>query len=142
MNTYYCRVCAFELGFFPEYNPVPDDLLSREIPFKKYLKHTLPPIRLAGVHSVFNDTSESRYLQFVINTSASGCLEIDEYGRKSQIYAVGERIGCTFVNGELYRPDDAVRLVLPWDADRMHAFSTSGSVIPRLCLRCGNPIVT
>lgn len=130
------------MDLFAEYIPVPDDLLRWELPFEKYLKHTLPPTRLEGVHSVFNVLSESRYLQFVINTSASGCLEIDEYGRKNLIYAVGETIGFTFVNGAGYRPDNAVRLVLPLDENKRHAFSTSGFVISRLCPRCGELIVS
>lgn len=83
-----------------------------------------------------------KYLQYVINTSASGCIEVDDYGRTNLIFAMGETTGYTFIGGELSRPDDAIRLACPLNENRMHAFTTSGSVIPRFCQRCGEPIVS
>ena len=141
MDDYYCRKCAFELGLIPEYIEVPVDPLGTEYQLGKFIKHTFPT-EFTKIHSIFSDPSVSKYLQYVVNTSASGCVEIDGYNRTSLIFAAGETTGFTYVNGTMYRPDNAVRLVYPLDDCRMHAFSTSGSVIPRFCLRCGAPIIT
>ena len=141
MSVYYCRKCAIEIGEITEDIQIPENLIGTEYKLEKFIKHNYP-IEMEEIHSIFKEPNINKYSQYVINTSASGCLEIDDYGRKNLVFVAGETTGYTFVNGELYRPDDAVRLVFFKNEDKIHAFSTSGSVVPNTCSRCGCPIVS
>lgn len=140
MGIYYCRKCAVAIGEISEEFPIPDNLIGTEYKLEKFVKHNFPT-EFEEIHSIFKEPNLLKYSQYVINTSASGCLEIDDHGRKNLIFVAGETTGYTLVNGEIFRPDDAVRLVFYKDTNKIHAFSTSGSVIPKLCSRCGCPIV-
>ena len=140
MSKYYCRECAKAMGALPTESTASENLTGNKYKLEKFVKHNYPT-KIEKIHSIFADPSMSKYSEYVVNTSASGCLEIDDKGRMNLIFAAGEVTGYTFVNGTLYRPDNAIRLVFYQDQENIHAFSTSGSVIPQVCSKCGKQII-
>ncbi len=135
MSEYYCHKCSGELGWMNVQNPA--DLTGTEYQLAKFIKHTIPTY-YGGSLSVFDDPAYSTYATYVGNTSGSGCLEIDDSGRKNLIWVAGKNTGFTYVNGIFRQPEDAIRVVLYDNQLKIHAFPTNSYIVDtKRCHRCG-----
>jgi len=140
MSVYYCHACAAIKGWMNAASPA--NLTGTPYQLEKYIKHTVPT-GIYPVNSTFDDPGYETYRSYVVNTSASGCLEVDGYGRRNLIWVAGQRIGATFQSGVLIRPDDAVRVVLYNNEWKIHTFpTTSDHVATQRCAECGKLVVT
>ncbi len=141
MSDYYCHACAGIFGWMNVQNP--DDLTGTEYQVDKFIKHTVPSSNYSGAVSIFQDPNLSTYATYVGNTAGSGCLEIDDLGRKNIIWVAGSTTGFTFENGIFRRPDDAVKVVLYEDQFRIHAYPTNSDFVDtKRCRNCGKLIVS
>lgn len=71
----------------------------------------------------------------------SGLLEIDDFGRKNFIWYAGEITGAEYRNGIYVAPTNGVKIVLPENATRLHAYPILAQ--PKIinhCLNCGAPL--
>jgi len=140
MSEYYCHECGAKLGHI---NPSdPETCFSgTSYQVEKYIKHTVPP-SCSGTVSIFEDPDFQQYRDYIINTAASGCVEIDNKGRTNMVWYAGRETGFTFKDGGLVSPADAVKLVLHEDKDKIHAFPTdSAEISTKNCGLCGSPII-
>ena len=137
--TYYCRSCDRELGLLE--NVYTSDPLQSEYQWGKFLKHTV-----AGVlpdSSVFNSTSTGRYAYYIVNTGASGAVEIDCRGRRNIVLLAGQPTGFEYRNGILVGPTDGVKMVLSSGPAKVHAFPVSAAALTtKPCARCGGPVAS
>jgi hypothetical protein len=79
----------------------------------------------------------------VVNSAASGAVQIDEAGRRNIIWYAGKVVGAAFKSGVPQVPTDTVKLVLSSETAKIHAFSMSPTEVrARTCVRCGQPILT
>jgi len=141
MSEYYCHECAALSGWMNVQNP--DDLTGTDYQLDKFIKHTVPSTYYSGAVSVFQNPEYSAYSTYVGNTAGSGCLVIDDFGRKNLIWVAGSTTGFTFENGFYRRPEDAVKVVLYDNQWKIHAYPTnSDSVDTKRCKNCGRLIVT
>ena len=140
MAQYYCHQCAISNSLV---SPVSPSSLT-DTPYKagKFMKHTAPSASVVySINSIFNDPTYKTYENHVVNATASGFLEIDDWGRKNIIWFAGSQIGVEYHNGVFVAPTDGVKLVLPEDDSRLHAFSIGSSPLQSmLCASCGRPI--
>jgi hypothetical protein len=79
----------------------------------------------------------------VVNSAASGAVEVDDLNRRNIIWYAGETIGASFRNGVADLPTDTMKLVLSSETDRVHAFSISSTEVrTELCAICRRQILT
>lgn len=134
MSTYYCHECARQ---YRHISPVdPSALTANQYQLDKFVKHTAP----TGVYptnSVFYDNSWSGYQNYMVTVAASGCLEVDNYGRKNLIYFAGEETGLRYDNGSFTAPCSGVMLVCGESVGYVHAFPIDFSPESRICAQCG-----
>lgn len=103
----------------------------------KFLKHTLPPTA-GGAISVFDEPSYEAYASYSIDAAVSGSLEIDDHGRRNITWVASKQVGTLFHGGVLQGGVDAVKIVLPHDALRVHTYPTSSAEIQTAtCADCG-----
>jgi hypothetical protein len=139
MSNYYCHSCAAISGWMSAASPT--SLTGTTYQLEKFIKHTVPTGSYPFV-SVFDDPNYGAYRNYVVYTSGSGCLEIDDRGRRNLIWVAGMRVGATFENGVLKSPDDAVKVVLYDDEWKIHAYPTlSDHVETKRCVMCGQLVV-
>jgi hypothetical protein len=106
------------------------------------MKHIVPD-PLLPVVSVFESTHAERYEQYVVDTAASGLVEIDGAGRRNLVWLAGHRVGFRYEQGTLVGPQDAVKVVLSSDPGKIHAFPVSAAALTTvLCARCKGLIST
>jgi len=140
MKEYYCYRCAAKYGILPSF---PENFSATENTYKleKFIKHTIPP-DCSGTISIFDEPNCEKYKNYIVNTMASGCVEIDEQGRKNIVWMAGKETGFTFVDGELKGPTDGVKVVLPDNPQKLHAYPTgSCSLRTEKCKICGEPVI-
>lgn len=134
-----CYRCARSAGYST--NAEIELLLDSQYQVEKFIKHTRPD-RIFHINSIFADSSSDAYREFVINAAAAGSVEIDDRGKPNFIWVAGEEVGATYEDGILHYPADAIKLVLPFDSLKIHAFPIgSSSVSERTCSNCGAPII-
>jgi len=139
MSWHLCFECAREEGYSTSAET--DLLLETEYQLEKYVKHTRPE-RIYEVNSLFKDPSTATYADFIINTAAAGSVEVDDLGRTNFIWVAGQYVGATYIQGEFEYPNDSIRLVLPFDADKVHAFPFSSTGLTDLtCRKCGRSVL-
>ena len=140
MRRYYCHSCASSMGELRDV--CSSGLFSSTYQLDKYIKHTIPDPHYP-YQSVFDNVATTHYRESIVNTACAGAVEYDEMGRKNLIYvATTGRIGGTFVNGVFVRANDTIKVVLPSDPTKVHAFTESSTEYnTSLCGRCGAPIV-
>jgi len=138
-TTYYCYDCA--PAHAPSGTSIAASNLTRSVEqLKSFIRHTVPT-RPYQINSVFDDPGFQKYSQYIVNSAASGCLEIDHRGRHNYVWIAGETVGATYSNGSFVTSCDAVKLVLPYDDQRVHAYPTaSGDLSSRTCADCGRPV--
>ena len=139
MSRSLCFRCSREQGYSTSAEV--ELLLNTEYQANKFIKHTRPE-RIYLVNSVFNDPSTGAYAEFIINTSTGGSVFVDDEGRSSFTWFAGKDVGMTYRNGNLLGPANAIKLVLPFDAEKIHAYP----FIPNnsdmsICDYCGTPII-
>jgi len=84
-----------------------------------------------------------KYKDYIINTVASGCVEIDDRGRIDILWVAGKKTGFTFKNLIIQYPDDAVKVVHHDNVTKIHPYPTgSQSWIMQKCELCGKPVVS
>jgi hypothetical protein len=138
MSTFYCHACALKLGLISA--AVSVNYTASVYQREKFFKHTTPTGYYSFV-SVYDDPSYPTYQNVAVSAQNFGCLEIDNQKRKNLIAPAGNRIGGTFLSGNLYREDDAVKLVYPNDSTRTHHFSTGSSgLYGERCASCGGAL--
>lgn len=140
MSRYYCHKCSIEQGIIPgnveEFNPT-----GSTYQLEKFIKHTIPPT-VSGNISVFDITEHKKYKDYIVNTLASGSVEIDDHGRTNIVWFAGQTTGWEYKDGEFQCEDDAVKVVLHDDEIRIHGFPTgSARISPKTCMNCGDEIV-
>ncbi len=107
----------------------------------KFIKHTRPD-RIYSINSLFDDPSTNVYRDYVINSAAGGSVELDDFGRTNFVWVAGENVGLTYIDGELKGPADAIKLVLPFDSEKIHAFPFISIELEELaCQICGAQIL-
>ena len=138
MNKHLCYRCARAAGYST--NAETELLLESGYQLEKFLKHTRPP-RIYQLNSLFSDPSTNAYRDYVVNGAAAGSVEIDSLNRVSFNWFAGTVIGATYKEGEFAFPDDGVKIVLPFDDDKIHAFPMSSTALTNaFCANCGVPI--
>ena len=138
MATYYCHHCALSNSYIIPANPI--TLTGTLYQLGKFIKHTIPSSSY-GTVSVFDEPSYENYSNYFVGTIASGCLEIDDLGRRNIIYYAGERTGVEYANGVFIIPTSGIKVVLAEDGNMTHAFpitSSPGNIV--YCAICGVPI--
>jgi len=141
VSEFYCHECAKQLGYLQPVDPN-INLTGNDYLLSRFYKHTLPPTsnNLVGI---FDQSDYNSYRDYIINTSASGSVEIDSENRVNVIWVAGKLTGFTFQNGILQIPCDSVKLVLHTDEGRIHAYPTgSAGFSSAKCKKCGRYIVT
>jgi|SRR3990172_4773077 len=138
MPQYYCHDCSTLLGLVTPASP--SSLTGTSYQLSKYIKHTTPT-GTYPLNSVFNGPDYETYSQYVVTGSASGLLEIDDRNRKNFIWFAGKRTGAEYRNGVFIAPTDGVKIVLPEDDGKLHAYpiaASPNSVVN--CQSCGKPL--
>jgi hypothetical protein len=140
VSRYYCHQCAIKLGY--KGCPTTEDVLGSTYQVKKFIKHTVSSPQYNQV-SIFDDPSTQAYQDYIVNSFASGCFEIDDRGRGNIILIAGSSAGALYENGAFKAPQDAVKIVLSLDPQRLHAFPIGSTKLSTgVCEGCGKPIIT
>lgn len=138
MSKYYCHECSVNKPI----DPTEVCVSGTSYQLNKYLKHTAPEPG-NGFTSVYNDETFKKYEHYTITASASGCCEIDNYGRKNYYWYAGETIGLTYKDGNIVASGDTVKLVLNENESKVHSYPVEmGSTLKTTtCCKCGKKIV-
>jgi hypothetical protein len=105
------------------------------------MKHTTPPTS-GGIVSIFDDPSYSAYATYSVDTAVSGSVEVDDVNRTNIIWVASKSVGALFHRGVLQGYVDAVKVVLPYDGTKVHAYPTSSIELrASTCTDCDGPIV-
>jgi hypothetical protein len=135
----YCHRCAAALGYLQDMYT--SDPLRSPYQLEKFIKHTVPLTHPFA--SVFNSTSTGQYANYVVDTAASGAVELDARGRRNFIWLAGHPTGFSYRDGVLIGPTDGVKLVLSSEETRAHAFPVrAAELVTRMCTRCGGLVST
>jgi hypothetical protein len=121
MSTHYCHDCAIRIGHIAPIDASVPSLTGSQYQLKKFIKHTAPE-KYDGLISIFFSDEYAKYRDFSISGSLSGNLEIDTLGRRNLVWYAGRDIGFTYQDGIYQVPNDAVKVVLPEDAGKIHAY--------------------
>ncbi|MDP2361641.1 MAG: hypothetical protein Q8O14_12975 [bacterium] len=105
----------------------------------KYIKHTCPS-SIYDINSVLVDGSLSAYENYLITASASGCLQLDDRGRKNLIYYAGEETGLQYNNGIYTMPCSGIKVAFCEDVGKIHLFPKVFHPNSRTCTDCGCPV--
>jgi hypothetical protein len=139
-NSYYCTQCRISGSLIRPASP--SSLIDTPYQVDKFSKHTAHSASAVySINSVFDDPTYQTYQNYVMNAVASGFLEMDERGRKNIIRFAGSQIGKEYHNGMFTAPTEGVKLVLPEDENKLHAFSIGSSPLRTApCASCGRSI--
>lgn len=117
-----------------------DNFTGSQYTLRKFLKHTMPHYGM-DINSVFSTTDYDTYKDYMINTQESGSVEFDKDGRKNIVWVAGYQNGITYINGVPALPNDAVKVVLPDDINKIHCYPTSSFAMSlQTCNDCGKSI--
>lgn len=137
-NQYYCLKCASELGHS---SPEVGNLTGSAYQLNKFVKHTLPE-ETYNYNSIFDEKDYVSYENYTVNTLNSGSLEIDDQGRKNFVWIADNNVGALYEDGEFEVSNDAIKVVLPYDENKIHSFPTGSAGIKSAeCSNCGDPII-
>ena len=144
MSKYYCHECARNLGLIV---PVDSSTLEAnpggkypyDYQWEKYVKHTVPT-EIYSINSVFLNSTWNSYQHHMVSAMASGCLEIDDWGRKNLILFAGSTTGMQYNNGMFASTCSGVMAVLTENSTMVHAFPCNFHPESRSCEKCGRPV--
>lgn len=140
VSVFYCHRCGAEEGFLRQAST--GGFLQSSYQLQKFMKHTIPST-VHDVASVFNDPSTQTYANYIVNTFASGCIEIDDRNRLNVMWVAGKQVGMKLEKGVPVLPADAVKLVLSTDPQKVHAYPVSSTTLSTgFCFKCGGAIST
>ena len=142
MSIYYHHHCAIKAGEKP-YSPNPNfNYTGSADKLKKFIKHTNPTGSF-DIVSTFDQKDYNSYKDYIVNTQASGSLEINDQNKRNIVWVAGKNTGLTFDNrNNLIIPADAVKVVLYLDQNKIHAFPTQSSGFQTaICELCGKPLI-
>ncbi len=139
MPSYYCHKCAATLGHLnPAYTSEP---LGTTYQLAKFIKHTLPDEKYE-IQSVFASDSTQKYADYLVQSSHSGSVELDDRNHRNIIWAAGEETGFLYKDGVLQQPQDAVKVVLSSETGKIHAFPQNTTTFSTaMCAKCGGPVI-
>lgn len=145
MSTYYCRSCAIALGYIDQTVMPPANLTGDASGYQldKYLKHTQTGYYSNGAVSLFGNQEYDNYKNYVVGTTISGCLEIDDQNRKNLVYWAGKKIGCYVdpLTGDIIYPESGVKVVLYNNDAKIHGFTCNPTGhLNTQCTSCGGPL--
>jgi hypothetical protein len=137
MSQFFCHLCSVAHLVTPE---LPVSLTGTPYQLGKYIKHTAPT-GTYPLNSIFDDPTYTAYSKYIVTGTMSGFLEVDGYGRKNFIWYAGENTGAEYQNGIYVAPTSGVKIVLPENSARLHAFPllAQPSLI-NYCQNCGVPL--
>jgi len=139
MLQHYCHECSVLNGLVIPASP--SSLTGTSYQLEKYIKHTAPTGIYEGLNSVFDDPTYEAYSGYTVTGTASGLLEIDYKNRKNLIWYAGSPTGVEYRNGIFTAPTTGVKIVLPEDGGKIHAFPITASPHSvAKCLLCGKPL--
>jgi hypothetical protein len=141
MPSYYCHECARQHGYVSPSIPSSGLAPNAGIQLEKFIKHTAPT-GVYSINSVFNDSKWETYQNYIVAGAASGCLEIDDRGRKNLLFFAGKETGLTYQSGGFMISCSGVIVVCCEDAARIHAFPNSMSAESHTCVICGRRVPT
>ena len=119
---------------------IPVTLKGTSYQLEKFIKHTAPT-GVYSLNSVFSGPSYDQYHDYIITTTVSGSVQVDDRGRTNLLYFAGSGIGVTYENGRLSIPADTVVVVFHDNEWKIHAFpADSDSFQYSICQNCGAPI--
>ena len=136
MRKYYCHSCAIENGIL---NPAePTTFTGTEYQLKKYIKHTAPTSK-HDLNSIFKEGADyEAYKGYIISTTASGSVEVDDKGRINVIWVAGRETGYKKTHGVFKTTTSAVKVVFHDDEYKVHGFSyESLELAGAECALCG-----
>ena len=134
-----CWTCAGSQGMLTRIDS--GSVLATTYQLDKFIKHTQPKW-VVGTNSLFADPTTAAYAGYVVTSLVSGSVALDRYGQASFVWYAGKTIGATYVNGVYQFPTDAVKVVLPFNQQKIHAYSVSSSgYSERECGSCSQPIL-
>jgi hypothetical protein len=139
-QKFYCHECAARMKLM---NPVnPENFAGTPYQLEKFIKHTAPTDSYPVV-SIFDDSDYESYRTYIVNTSGSGCLMIDDQGRSNLIWVAGYQVGVTFKGDKPILPDDAIKVVFHNNEWKIHAFPIiSDPIITKRCANCGRLVIS
>jgi hypothetical protein len=138
MALYYCHSCALKRGYTRDLSGVALDATTYQI--EKYIKHTAPT-SIYRLNSVFDVADAMKYGEYVVNTAASGCIEIDDGQRVNCIWFAGNGTGLTYRNGSFHCPCSSIKVVCSSDDEKVHAYPMDFAPNTRVCADCGCPVL-
>jgi hypothetical protein len=128
------------------FNPIPPSTLesyrgdgstnASQYQLEKYMKHTAPSGCYA-INSVFDNPTWDNYQNYLICASASGCMEVDDYGRKRYIWHAGSTTGIQYNNGQFESTCSGITVVLAENVSHVHAYPYNFHPESRPCAKCG-----
>jgi hypothetical protein len=137
MPLHYCHECARKHKLIAPTMPGSGSVpASRTYSLEKFIKHTAPTGAYA-VNSVFNDPSWATYQNYLVAGAASGCLQIDDAGRKNLLFFAGKETGLTFQSGAPTISCSGVIVVCSETSGKIHAFPNSIPAESQKCALCG-----
>ncbi|MBP7509929.1 MAG: hypothetical protein KA807_19105 [Prolixibacteraceae bacterium] len=147
MPTYYCNKCANELKMIDSLYPTADDeappnFSGTGYQLGKFVKHTIPA-NSPSLISIFDDPEFKKYEDQIVDTSVSGCCEIDDHGRTNLILHAGYDNGSAIKDGRVLYNTNGIKVVIHDDEYRIHAFPVDVGYIPmNKCIRCGADLLS
>lgn len=145
MNStiYYCPECAKSIN-------QPLNILDFNFTgsldgyqLNKFYKHTLA-IPMKGYTSSFVDHSYPTYRNYIVETVTSGSLEVVAKGSKIEhnyVFIEPKKIGELYLDGNFLSDEDAIKVVLPNNPNKIHAYSTGSLGLRKAnCKSCGKKI--
>ena len=140
-RKYYCNQCAVSNRIISPFNAKSSNLTGTAYQCGKFMKHTAPKGTFQGKNSIFLCPTYEKYKEYIITGSISGMVEVDEFGRKSIIWYAGRETGVLYIDGDYVAPENGVRIVLPEDSKKIHAYPFSGLLNKKhICSICGNDL--
>ena len=137
MPTFYCHKCGVEEGHITP--ALPASLTGEQYQLEKFIKHT-SPTGTYRVNSIFTDPTYAQYANYIVTTSASGYLEIDDKQRKNLVWFASEKAGAKYVKGAFKCDQSGIKVVNHDDATKIHAFATEVNFGSQTCAKCGKPV--
>jgi hypothetical protein len=140
MPAYYCHECARKHNLIAPVLPVSGLVpASGTYSLEHFIKHTVPTKDYA-LNSVFNDPRWSTYQNYLVAGAASGCLQIDDQGRKNLVFFAGKETGLTFQSGAATISCSGVIVVCSETSGKIHAFPSSLAAESQVCALCGKRV--
>jgi hypothetical protein len=138
MTTYFCHECARKYGHVSPVTPSSGLGPTTSYQLGKFIKHTVGTSGY-NLNSVFNDPLWSTYQDYLVAGTASGCLQIDDKGRKNLIFFAGKETGLQYQSGVFSASCSGVVVVCSEDAGKIHAFPSDLAAESQICQFCYRP---